>query len=187
MLKQTIKIYVLLGAFCFVLISCTKEIDLNQASDFKITPIIESSLIFFNEPAVQFLENGVEIVSIQDEVEITFFDNKFIQDNLIKADFVFETNNSINRAFQVQVDFLNELDQLVHQFTFGATESVGNTNVIENYTETFEGSALMALKVTRKMVFTLSVLPGIPINNSALGKIQLKSKGVFYLNIERGL
>jgi hypothetical protein len=146
-----------------------------------------SSLIFLNEPANQFLENGVEIVFIQDSVEITFFDNKFIQDNLIKADFVFETNNSINRGFQVQVDFLNGFDQLVHEFEFSTTASSDNTNVIENYIEVFEDSELWALKTTRKMIFTLSVLPGISINKNTLGKIQLKSKGIFYLNIERDL
>ena len=187
MLKQIIKPYALLGVFCFLLISCTKAIDFDQANDFKITPVIESSLIFLNEPANRFLDNGVQIVSIQDSVEITFFDNKFIRENLIKADFVFETNNSINRGFQVQVDFLNELDQLVHEFAFSATASPNNTNVIENYIEVFEDSELLALKTTRKMIFTLSVLPGIAINENTLGKIQLKSKGIFYLNIEKDL
>ncbi len=187
MLKQKIKPYTLLIIFGFALISCTKDIDFNQVNDFKATPVIESSLIFLNEPANQFIDDGVEIISIQDSVEIDFFNNGFIQDNLIKTEFVFETNNSIHRGFQVQVDFFNESNQLVHQFIFNAIASIDNINVVENHIETFEDSELVALKSTRLMVFTLSVLSGNAINENTLGEIQLKSKGIFYLNIERDL
>ena len=166
------------------LLSCTKEIDFDQADEFKISPVIESSLIFLNEPANQFLVNNVELLFIRDSIDITFFDNAFIEDHLIKADFVFETNNSVHRGFQVDVDFLDASNQLVHEFVLRAAASPDNTNIIEDHTETFEGETLVALKATRKMIFTLNILPGTPIDANTLGKIQLKSKGVFYLNIE---
>lgn len=185
MFKQILNCLTLIVVFVFV--SCTKDIDFKQANDFEITPVIESSLIFLNEPANQFLDNGVEIESVQDSIEITLFNDQFIKDNLVKAEFVFETNNSINRGFRVRVDFFDETDQLVHMFTFNATASLTNKNIIASYTETFEASALDALKATRKMVFTLSLLAGTPISDNTIGNIQLKSKGVFYLNIDNSL
>ncbi len=180
LIKQT---YTVLTVSLLLLVSCTEDVDFGQANDFRITPVIEASLIFLNEPANQFIDNGIEIVALQDSVDITFFDNKFIEDNLVKASFIFETNNSIHRSFQVEVDFLDEFDQLVHGFSFRASASPNNTDVIEDHEETFEDETLVALKATRKMIFTLSVLPGIPIDENTLGTVQLISKGVFYLNI----
>jgi hypothetical protein len=43
----------------------------------------------------------------------------------------------------------------------------------------------MALKNTTKLVFTLSMFPGVPINENTVGRIQLESKGIFYLNYKR--
>jgi hypothetical protein len=91
MTREFIKFKLILFYLCIILISCTKEVNFDQADDFQISPVIDSSLIFLNEPVIEFLDNGIEIGFIQDSVDITIFSDKFIQDNLIKAEFVFES------------------------------------------------------------------------------------------------
>ena len=110
-----------------------------------------------------------------------------IVENLIKAEFVFETTNSISRAFQVRVDFLDDTNQIQHTFTFFTTASTNNTNVVSNYTEVFQDNALNALKNTSILVFSLKMLPGVPINQNTIGRISVKSKAVFYFNIDNTL
>ncbi|GAA3636927.1 hypothetical protein [Flavivirga jejuensis] len=184
MQKQIIKYSFLVIALCLSLFSCTKEIDFEQADDLEISPVIETSLIFFDEPASSFWVNNTEVISIKDSIKIGFFSNKFIVDNLIKADFVFEATNSINKGFQVSVDLLNDSEQLLHTFTLLASLSTDGSDVISNHVEEFEGDTLIALTNTSKIVFTLSLIPGETINETSLGRIKLKSKAVFYLNID---
>lgn len=188
MLRLIKKTYTFLTVLSLLLtLSCAEAIDFDQVDELRLSPVIESSLIFLNEPANQFQINGVDIEFIQDSVDITFFDDAFIEENLVKTEFVFETNNSIHRGFQVEVDFLDASDQLVHELVLEATASPDNVHVMENHVETFEGETLAALKATRKMIFTLSVLPGASINENTIGRIQLRSKGIFYLNIEKDI
>jgi len=170
-----------------VCLSCAEPVNFNQISDFEISPVIESSLIFLDEPANRFSNNDTELTTIQDFVQVDFFNNNFIVKNLIKAEFVFETTNSISRAFQVRVDFLDDTNQIQHTFTVFTTASTNNTNVVSNYTEVFQDNALNALKNTSILVFSLNMLPGVPINQNTIGRISVKSKAVFYFNIDNTL
>ena len=50
-----------------------------------------------------------------------------------------------------------------------------------------EGNKLISLLETEKLRFTLNLQSGTAINNSTPGDIKLKSKGVFFLNIDNTL
>ncbi|TWO31655.1 hypothetical protein E1J38_012905 [Seonamhaeicola sediminis] len=175
---------VLLSAFT---IACTKDIDFNQIDDFEVTPVIESSLIFLDEPANQFLEDGVEISSVQDSVLVEIFKDAFIKEHLVKAEFVFETTNSINRGIELRIDFLTDSNIQLHSFSFAVEASSTNTPTIFNYTEVFENNTLESLFETGKLLFTLNLKPGPVINENTPGSIKLKSKGIFFLNIDNTL
>ncbi len=166
-------------------LGCTKDVDFNQANDFEVSPVLESSLIYFDAPAADFFVGGSEVATVQDFVDIAIFNNDFVNNNLIKTEFVLETTNSINRAYNLRIDFLDSANQLQHSFITSAPASSTNKDVISSHTEVFEGSSLDALKQTTKLVFTLTMLAGAPINNNALGSIHLESKGVFYFNYQR--
>ncbi|WP_445734441.1 hypothetical protein [Mariniflexile sp.] len=187
MIKQLFKytfITIIINSFC---LSCTEPVGFDQINDFEISPAIVSSLVFLDEPAPRFLDNGNELTTIQDFVQVQFFNNGFIVENLVKAEFVFETTNSINRGFQIRVDFLDDSNQTQHTFTFSIPPSANTTNVASNHTELFEGDSLEALKSTTTIVFTLNMLPGLPINNDSKGRIILKSKSIFYFNIAKSI
>ncbi|WP_179343835.1 hypothetical protein [Winogradskyella ursingii] len=168
--------------------SCVKDVDFEQAENITLTPTIASSILFSNSEASRFSDNGMELETVTDTVpDITILKDQFVNDNLIRAELVFEAANTINRTFGLQVDFLNEDDELEHTFSFFANPSSNGNEVITNYTEIFEDDSLEALKFTSKLIITLSLLPsndGSMLNENSEGNIGLKSKGIFYFNVE---
>lgn len=185
MIKKVVKHTALAFTLAVMATSCAKDVDFNQVNDLVLTPVFESDLVYINEPANRFLVNGNEIIRLQDSTNVDFFKDEFVVDHVIKAEFLFETTNTINRGFQVQVDMYDDFDQLQHSFSFSSNPSPDNNDVVTDHLEVFEGNTLNALKNTSKLVFTLTIQPGEPINENTLGRIVLKSKGTFYLSIER--
>ncbi|CAH8291946.1 hypothetical protein EV196_10721 [Mariniflexile fucanivorans] len=177
-------IVILINSMC---LSCSKPVDFDQVNDLEITPVMESSLVYLNQPATSFLNDGNQISTVQDYVQVQFFNSDFIVDNLVKAEFVFETTNSINSGFQVKVDFLDVNSQLQHSFSFLVEASTNNLNTTSNFTEVFQDNTLLALKNTSMLVFTLKMLSGTPVTQNTVGYVSLKSKGVFYFNIDADL
>ncbi|GAL71643.1 hypothetical protein [Jejuia pallidilutea] len=114
------------GLFLFLLIgfSCTKPVDINQIRDLVLQPVVESSLIFYKASAKDFFIGGIEQNTAEDFIEIDFFNNSFVQDNLIKAAFVFNVENSINRGYQLRVSFLDASGQLLERFTVNTNASL---------------------------------------------------------------
>ncbi len=185
MIKKIVKYLAVAAFYGFFITSCTEEVDFNQAKDLTLEPILASDLIFFNAPATKFFIDGSELSTIRDSVIIDLFNRDFVVDNVVKAEFVFETTNSINRAFSVQIDFLDDTDLHKHSFTISSLASPTNTDIVSMHTEVFENTLLDALKASNKVILTVQALSGgSPINDNTPGRIQLKSKGIFYLKIE---
>ncbi|WP_452597357.1 hypothetical protein [Pontimicrobium sp. MEBiC01747] len=176
--------------FCFLSFSCVENVDFDQAENIILTPTLESSLLFFEEPATTFVDNsGAEVLTITDSVVIEIFNDEFVKDNLQKAILLFEATNSIKRTFEAKVDFLNELDELQHTITFTVTPSINNEAVITESTEVFEGGNLEAIKTTNKLFLTLTMLAssdGSTLNNNSSGTLGFRSKGTFFFNINTG-
>ncbi|WP_159019286.1 hypothetical protein [Algibacter sp. L3A6] len=175
----------LLFSIGFMAISCTEAIDFDQADDIVLTPALEASLVYFDEPASRFVDNGSTILSIQDFISVAFFNDEFVVDNVEKAEFVFETQNTINRTFELQVDFLDQAGNLQHSLTVREDAAPDNTDTVTTYTEVFEGNSLSALKRTVAIVFTMRLLPGAPLDEDTVGRIQYKSYAAFYINLNK--
>ncbi|WP_346883362.1 hypothetical protein [uncultured Algibacter sp.] len=166
-----------LAVFCS---RCTKPVDFDQANDLVIEPVVGSSIAFFNGKANDFNE-GAQGSIVTDTVSIDVFGNNFVQDNLVKAELIFELTNSINRGYSLQVDFLDAMGLENQSLTFTVPASPSNVPVLTTFTEVFEDMALVDLKNTEFLIFTLTMLPGQPITQDSLGEINLQSKGVFFL------
>ncbi|SFC82588.1 hypothetical protein [Algibacter pectinivorans] len=177
------KIYGLVLSLAMCFWSCTEEIDLNQAEDLELSPVIENSLLFFDAPATNFFAGANESSEFSDFIELDLFNNSFTRNNIVKVEFVFDVLNSIKRSFELQVDLLDDLDQTVHTFSFEALASPDASQVYTKYTEVFEGNRLRVLMNANKLSFTLIVQEGEAINENTLGQINMKSKSVFYFNI----
>ncbi len=163
--------------------NCTKPVDFEQLDDLTLEPVVESSLIFYDASAQEFFVGGTEQITAEDFVEIDFFNNGFIQDNLIKVEFVFNIENSINRPYSLQIRFLDSAGQSLESFTINTEASANNQTIKNTHIEVFEDESLEHIKRSRIMVFTLEMLPGEAIDENTLGRISLQSKGVFYLRV----
>lgn len=185
---KTLKTLFLCIVLCVVSISCVKDVDFNQAEGIVLTPALESSLLFFDEPAPSFInENGSEVVFVSDSVVIEVFNDEFLRDNLKKAVFLFEATNTINRAYEAKVDFLNDEDELQYTLSFEIPYAVNNQEILVEEEEVFEGDNLEALKVTNKLALMLTMLPstdGSSLNEDSLGALRFRSKGTFFFNID---
>lgn len=181
MLKKLIKKYSLAICCVLCLASCAKEIDFDQADDIDLSPVFESSLIHFSLPANNFDDNGTEVNEVSDYIDINISGNRYFRDNLLKAEFVFEVLNSIDRSFELQIEFLNSANNELHTISFPISPSPNNTDVLTRYTELVEENSLRRIRRTVRLKFTLKMLTGTEINSSTPGRINLQSKGVFFI------
>lgn len=154
--------------------SCTKEVDFDQVNDITITPTVETSLFYFTAQANEFFEDEDDVVNF---IEVDIFNDASVNHKLTRLDLVFETENTIPRDFSFTIEFYNESSVFINSFTFLTSEE--SPHII-----TFEEESLEQIKNSNDLVFTLKMLPGTPINSNTSGNINLKSKGIFYLNIE---
>lgn len=175
--------HLIMGIAVLLCCGCTNPVDFSQSDDVRLEPVLESSLVFFKASASNFFTDGMLQNRVQDFVNIDLFGNSFAKDNLEKLEFVFEVKNSINRPYQLQLDFLNENGQSLESLIVDVAASPTNNIIETRHTEVFEGESLENIKQLRILVFTLIMQPGVPIDANALGEINLKSKAVMYLKI----
>ena len=163
--------------------SCASDLDYNQANDLKLEPIFVANLVYFDVPANEFVTNGVEQSVIFDTPTVDVFNDDFFRDNLKKVEFFFEMENTINRAYSVDLVFLDNNNQRVHATNFTVPEYAGAENKVTK-TEIFEDAQLDLLKRTTKIVFTLTMLPGATLNENSSGRLKLRSGVTAYLLVE---
>ncbi|TYA69794.1 hypothetical protein [Seonamhaeicola marinus] len=164
----------------FFLFSCTKDVDFDQANNIILTPTAEASLAFTSANASDFLINGFEITAPTfDAIDIDIFNDESFNDNITRVDLVFETENTLSRDFQFTIGFIN--DALIEFETFSFSTADSSPHII-----TFEGADLELLKTISSLSYTIQLITssGVPLTSSSTGEVTLKSKGVFYLNIE---
>ncbi|MCH2194123.1 hypothetical protein [Kordia sp.] len=173
--------------FVLLFASCVKDVDFDQAEDIAISPVVESSLIFFDFEAAQFSEpTGTEIVVEGDDLELDLFNDQFFRDNLTKVEFFFEVTNSIDRNFRADVTLFDANDQIQHAFAIDVVPD-GNNEVEVTHTEVFEDALLEQLTNTKRLGFVLSMFPsptGIPLDENSIGNIKMRSKATLFFLID---
>lgn len=163
--------------------SCSSDLDFNQVNNLKLEPVFIANLSYFDIPAKDFVDNGVEQNISYDVQNFNVFRDKFFRDNLRRADFDFEITNTVNRAYSVDVNFLDQNDQTIYTISFYVPASNG-TPVILTKTEVFENAKLDLLKTTKRIEFLLIMAPGPALNEGSLGSLKLRSGATVYLLVE---
>lgn len=185
-MRPTFKYTLILATICLSAVSCSDGLDLDQSDDFAANPIITSNLAFFDEPAETFILDPEDLNVVRDTINLDIFNDPFVVDNLERAEFLFETTNSINREFQTRVEFLNDDFDLQHTFTIDVPRSPNNEAVVINRDEIFENETLTSLTASTQVIFILTLQEdtSLPeIDENTLGRLSLRSVGTFFLNI----
>ncbi|WP_281335940.1 hypothetical protein [Flavobacterium eburneipallidum] len=167
----------------FFSFSCSSDLDFDQAYDVKLEPVIEANLATFEIQAHQFVVNGMEQNVAGDVLDLDVFNDDFFNENLTRADFDFEINNTINRAFRVSVYLLDDDDTILYTIPFNVPAYSGAVNTISKE-EIFEKVKVNILKNTTKIAFVAALLPGPTLSENSLGSLKLRSSATIYLTVE---
>ena len=167
----------------FFTFSCASDLDYDQANDIRLEPIFIANLAYFDVPANEFVTDGLEQNIIFDTPTVDVFNDSFFRKSLKKVEFFLEMENTITRAYVVDIVFLDRNSQVVHTTNFIIPAYAGVENKVTR-TEIFENSRLDLLKRTVKIAFTLRMLPGAPVTENSPGNLKLRSGVTAYLVVE---
>lgn len=171
---------VILTLFSF---SCSSDLDFNQVNDLSLEPVFIANLSYFDIPAADFVDNGMEQNVSFDAQDFSAFRDSFFRDNLMRADLFFEITNTINRAYAFDLILSDQNDQVVIIIHFDVPTSTGAPIVIEKK-EIFENARLDLLKTATRMEFVLSMAPGPALTENSVGSLKLRSSATAYLSVE---
>jgi hypothetical protein len=161
-------------------LSCSSNLDFNQVNDFKSEPIVVANLASFDVQANQFVVGGAEQPVSGDLMDFNVFTNTNFNDSLTRVDLFFEITNTINRAYVINLYFLDANNAKVYTIPFTLPAyTAGQTPVTKNVI--FENANLDLLKKTKKIAFVINLLPGTAITSSSLGSLKLRSSATLYL------
>jgi len=163
--------------------SCTSDLDFEQVNTIKLEPVVVANLAFFDAKQTQFVANGVERNIIFDASTIQIFNDSFFRQRLKKVELFYELENTINRAFSLEVLFLDKENQPVHTLTLAIPSYTAAENKTTK-TDLFEGVRLDLLKRTTKIAFIIVMRPGGSLTDSSVGSLKLRSSVIAYLVIE---
>jgi hypothetical protein len=163
--------------------SCSSDLDFDQLNDLKLKPVVVANLAHFDVPASQLRDDGGTHIAF-DTREFDVFKDRFFTDDLLKAELDSEIENTIDRAFSLQLILLNANNETLETISFPVPAYTGTANVIKYPTEVFENQRLEQLKQTVKIGFVLIVASGPPLDENSVGSIKLKSGATAYLEIE---
>ena len=167
----------------FLLFSCSSDLNFDQVNDFKIEPVFVANLAYFNIPGNRLIDDGGTNV-YPDVRDFDVFKDKFFNERLKKAEFDFEVENNINRAFVLNMLLLNDQNEVLQTISFTVPSYKGTPNVIKYPTEVFENARLDLLKQTQKIGFVVVIASGPPLNSQSEGNLKLRSSATAYLVIE---
>jgi hypothetical protein len=164
-------------AFC----SCSSDLDFDQVNDVKLKPVLVANLANFDVKSSQFIINGSEQELPGVASDFNLFRSSYFRDSLKKAELFFEINNTINRAYEIDLIMLNQNDLVVHIIPLDVSAYTTGTTNIKTKTEVFENAMLEVLKSTTKIEFKIKMQSGPAING---GSLKLRSGATVYLELE---
>ncbi len=164
-------------------LSCSSDLDFDQANDLELKPVVVANLASFDIPANQFVIGGVEQPLVGDVMDFKVFSDADFANNLNRTDLYFEFNNTINRAYSINLYLLDANDARLYTIPFAIPEYAGSPNVVTK-TEVFANAKLDILKKTQKVAFVITMLPGPPLTDSSVGNLKMRSSGTLYFLVQ---
>jgi hypothetical protein len=168
---------------CLASLSCSSDLDFNQVNDLILEPVVVANLGSFDIPANQFVTSGMEQTVSGDLLDFNIFKDSYFNKSLVRADFFFEFNNTINRAYIINLIFLDANNNPIYTIPFNVPAYSGVQNLVTK-TEIFENTKLDLLKTTTRLAFVVTMLPGPGLSESSLGSLKFRSGATVYLVLE---
>jgi hypothetical protein len=178
-MNKFLRIFILSTFF----LSCSSDLDFDQVNDLKLEPVVVANLATFDVPANEFVIGGIEQNVAGDVMNFDIFKDTYFNDSLRRVDFFFEIDNTINRAYQINLYLLDANNSPLYTIPFDVPAYSGVQNLVTK-TEIFENSKLDLLKKSVKIAFLITMLPGPALSESSLGSLKLHSSATVYFVVE---
>lgn len=184
-MKAWIKSFLLKFVLLFLCLSCSSDLDFDQANDVSLSPVVEVSFFFYNlsvndiinfspqlNPAVPFTAN--------DTVALSLFNESFLNENLIRVDIAHDTQNTLDEDVEIEFNYVDpNFQSTIQPLLFDAPANTVNQLVVNTY----EGQDLDRLKASTQVIANLDLQP-TQSSYSSIGELQIRSKATFYFLIE---
>ncbi|HQZ25771.1 MAG TPA: hypothetical protein PLD18_10765 [Flavobacterium sp.] len=167
----------------FFFLSCSSDLDFDQVNDLKLEPVFVANMASFDIIANQFVIGGVEQPIVGDVMDFDVFNDEDFSRNINKTDLFFEFNNTINRAYIINLYFLDANDVRLYSIPFVIPAYSGSTIEVTK-TEVFDNAKLDLLKKTQKIAFFIAMLPGPPLTDSSIGSLKMRSSATLYFLVQ---
>jgi hypothetical protein len=176
--KRIIGILLLVLSF-----SCSSDLDFEQADQLNVKPVFTTNLAYLEAKAPQFEDAGAGLKPYLYIAKVDFFDTSFIKDNLIKADLYFRIKNTIARAYDYNIIFLDINDAPLKTINI-LVGAYSGTEILKEQPVQFTAADVDILKRTTKMVFSITILPGPPLTTTSPGRIEMSSSITAYFDVK---
>lgn len=163
--------------------SCSSDLDFNQTKNLRLEPTYVANLVYFDIPANEFVTNGLETPQFIDRSTVDIFNNTFFVNDLIKTDLDFEINNTIARAYTLDVKLFNAIGSQLDNISIAVPAYYGATNIVTQK-EVFQGARLTTLKNTTRIQMTLRMAAGTALTESSTGTIKMRSGVTAYFVVQ---
>lgn len=175
-MKKNVAIIIL----SMLLASCSSELDFDQVNDLKVEPVVVANLASFDVAANEFVSGGIEQPIPPDLLNFNLFRSTYFKKSLVRADLFFEFDNTVNRAYTINLAFLDASNTPVYSIPFDVP---ANTTGFKRK-EIFENTKLDVFKTATKFVFVVTMLPGPALTENSLGSLKFRSSATVYLKLE---
>ncbi|MDB2586837.1 hypothetical protein N9Y02_02490 [Flavobacteriaceae bacterium] len=180
-MKQFITKVIGVSLLVLSVISCVKDTDFDQFDQTLLTPVVDLNLIFWEAQAPLF-NNGsgsLPIGTVRDTTEIRFLDDPDTQESVVRADFLYEFENTSDSDYDLVIDFVSLSGQVT--YTLQTTIEAGTLNSPWQQTILDEIIAPEVNDITQAGLIAISATAqGTPPDQ---GSLKMTSKVRFYLEI----
>lgn len=164
--------------------SCSSDLDFNQVNELNAKPVFTTNLAYLDLKASQFVVNGVEQSVFSYVANVNVLNNTFVENDLVKAEFFFKVNNTIDRAYIYTITLLDVNGSVIYPPITINVPAYKGIKVPVTKTVIFDGFTIDVLKNTTQIIFSVVMLPGTPLTPTSSGSVELSSSVNVYFDVK---
>jgi hypothetical protein len=162
----------------FLLFSCVKDVDLDQVDEIIIPPTAAIDLVYFKLEPSQLHATSSGTWAASDEVRLEFLDDDYIQDGLMRADFIFKFANSFSQPGTATINFYSASNVLKHQIIIEIPAGSTTAPAVVNITEIIKQERISRIRQSIRMSVNIQIFSDSELLEGAL---EMESKAYYYL------
>jgi len=162
--------------------ACIKDTDFDQTDEIEVTPALELDFVFFTLDANRFfdIDTGEYNLVVSDTTDFTFLNDDFTSENLLRAEFLFNTTNTFPVNFISKIEFLNASNQVFYEIQFPVNSGTINNPTVTEFIQIIEGSEIEDFTQANKVIVSINAASSV---ENLDGTFKFKSKTAYYLKI----